>query len=245
MRLTGFKSKKSIIEGKRDLVKSGLIRFISGTGHLSSKYYFSFEYKNSKITPQRCAEIHPGGGHASLHGEESGTSPGGHSGNPNNINITITNNQKVPILKKENEKKNFHVNDLIQEYGSEIFSISVEKAKKKNLENNYPYMKAICLDTQNQLLKKNHSSFSSSPPVNPSWEGFLDWARNYLPNSTVNFFKNLDIKIEGRTIFISEEVPVFQKQIIYKFFTEEIVPPILVVFSDSFEKKENRLEYFR
>ncbi|MBE7413439.1 MAG: helix-turn-helix domain-containing protein [Leptospiraceae bacterium] len=247
MRLTGFKSKKSIIEGKRDLAQKGLIQFKSGTGHSSSKYFFSFAYKNSKIEPQGWKNGYPGGGGGSASEAEKEISMESPGRNPNNINITITNNQKVPYLKEKNSENKLSANSLIDEFGSQIFAIATEKAQAKGLEKNYAYIQAICKSELEKSLKFNQTKKEESPQpiIAPSWEGFLEWAKKYLPNSSINYFRNLDIHFEGRTIFIKGEVPVFQKQILYKFFTEEVTPSILVVFSDSFEKKENRLEYFR
>lgn len=249
MRLTGFKSKKSIIEGKRDLVRKGLIQFKPGTGHTSSKYYFSFAYKGSKIEPQGWKNGYPGGGEMPVSGVASGGAQGWSQGNPNNINITITNNQKVPNSTNEEKiKKNKpSASSILEEFGSQVFAIATERAKKKGLENNFAYIQAICRAEIEKLPNSNQSEIQQNAPgkLVPSWEGFLEWAKKYLPNSSINYFRNLDIKFEGRTIFITGDVPVFQKQILYKFFTEEVTPSILVVFSDCFEKKENRLEYFR
>lgn len=52
LKLTGFKTKKSIIQGKRDLIQAGLLQVTPGTGHTSSRYYFCFNYPGSKIPPQ-------------------------------------------------------------------------------------------------------------------------------------------------------------------------------------------------
>ena len=49
LRLTGFKTKKSLQEAKKELVSNGLIDFTPGNGRTSTRYYFRFDYTNSKI----------------------------------------------------------------------------------------------------------------------------------------------------------------------------------------------------
>ncbi|EMY23957.1 hypothetical protein LEP1GSC115_1586 [Leptospira interrogans serovar Australis str. 200703203] len=70
LRLTGFKTKKSIIQGKRDLIQAGLLQVTPGTGHTSSRYYFCFNYPGSKIPPQGYNFGNPGVGKKKPRGGE-------------------------------------------------------------------------------------------------------------------------------------------------------------------------------
>ena len=49
LRLTGFKTKKPLQQARKELVDAGLIDYIPGTGHTSSRYYFRFDYPGSRI----------------------------------------------------------------------------------------------------------------------------------------------------------------------------------------------------
>lgn len=101
LKLTGFKTKKSIIQGKRDLIQAGLLQVTPGTGHTSSRYYFCFNYQGSKIPPQGYIFGHPGGGETGIPGVSGGRPQGSGEGAPNHINITITNNQNQELEKKK------------------------------------------------------------------------------------------------------------------------------------------------
>jgi hypothetical protein len=100
MQLTGFKTKKSIIEAKKDLCKWGLLQIIPGTGHTSTRYYFTFNYPGSKLAPQGYRFVDPRSSESSSSGGSPGGAQGISSGNPNHIQITINNNQNKTKIKK-------------------------------------------------------------------------------------------------------------------------------------------------
>lgn len=122
--LTGFQSKKSLNEAKKDLEKNGLLHVVPGSGRTSTRYYFLFDYPGSKIPPQRDTTGDPRGfspppSEGQLHAPMGGT-----QGLPNHINITIHNNQtnktphphpSHPIKKRNkevlNNKQNFQTQD--------------------------------------------------------------------------------------------------------------------------------------
>ncbi|MCE9499064.1 MAG: helix-turn-helix domain-containing protein [Leptospira sp.] len=241
MQLTGFKTKKSIIEAKKDLIRNGLLQVMTGTGHKSSTYFFTFSYKGSRIIPLGDKNGYPGG--IGTEGPEvpAGMLAGGSKVPPNNINITITNNQnhKQPDL---NGKDKLSVETLIESYGAEIFSYAYQKAKERRLERNLPYLKTICknkLEEMQGRLKNNHARGASQNL--PTWENFLLWASNHLTVSTHQALRNLDIEIDGKIIFVQSEVNNNLQQIITKFFTYEVDPPILVIFSGKDQLKESRI----
>lgn len=43
LKLTGFKTKKSILLGKKELIKEGLLYYKPGCGRTNSTYFFSFK----------------------------------------------------------------------------------------------------------------------------------------------------------------------------------------------------------
>ena len=103
LKLTGFKSKKTLIVAKRELSSAGLLYFKPGTGRTNSKYIFSFNYEGSKIAPQRSNFLHSS---VSKLDTSEGVFPhpqGVSPVNPNQINITITNNN--------NQKDNMKTKD--------------------------------------------------------------------------------------------------------------------------------------
>lgn len=118
---TGIKSKKMIAQARRELQAAGLIHFIPGTGRTSTRYYFRFDYPNSQIKdlapgvplqhPPECNTNAPQGKNIGTPGgaqsdpavlpAEPSLSPPRES--PNNIQITITNNnQKEQLAENEN-----------------------------------------------------------------------------------------------------------------------------------------------
>jgi hypothetical protein len=98
LRLTGFKTKKPLQQARRELVNAGLIDYIPGTGHNSSRYYFRFDYKGSRIHLDTYRDhIRTRRGRHSEPSAESNDHPKGvpkvtPNNNPNNIHINIHNN---------------------------------------------------------------------------------------------------------------------------------------------------------
>ena len=226
LELTGFKTKKSIIQAKKELSDCGLLHVAQGGGRESTTYYFSFNYPGSKITPlgyksdhlrgipDEPAEVH---GHSPLRVPEV---------NPNNINITITNTQnEKPVQSAEP----LTVEGLIEDYGIENFQYAYQAAKRKNLEKNLAYIKAIC---RNRVTQKTTDVIKNEHSSRPSWNSFLAWAELNLTERTVKSLGELNIQTDGNTIFVEDSVNDLVKNIIVKYFTEEASPPVLVLFSE-------------
>lgn len=235
MQLTGFKTKKSVIEAKKDLVKAGLIQVINGNGHTNSVYYFTFNYEGSKIAPQWDKKIHPCGSFSHPSGESLPTHQGGQKLNPNQINITITNKQtnKKEFFKEE-ESQSYE--KLIQDYGNEIFSYAFKEAKKRGMEKQYAYIKAICKDRTEYLSEININQLGDENKA--TWFSFLEWARKKLTQDSVKILESLEPQVDGKTIFIETPISQFLQQVITKYFKEEGSGLILVIFSEN--KKEVR-----
>ncbi|MDV6236371.1 helix-turn-helix domain-containing protein [Leptospira ellisii] len=239
LKLTGFKTKKSIIQGKRDLIQAGLLQVTPGTGHTSSRYYFCFNYQGSKIPPQGYNFRYPGGGEAGGSGVESGKSQRLESGNPNHINITITNNQN----QEPSRKKEISLSSLEEKYGSSLLSEALAIAKGRGMETNLRYVQGICKNLKNALSGDDSvPEFNQGPTFDsgkdPTWRGFLVWSKERLTRSSVEILEQVRVEPDGRTLCVLDAVPESLRMIITKYFTEEIRPPILVIFSAKTE--ENR-----
>ncbi|TGK38369.1 helix-turn-helix domain-containing protein [Leptospira gomenensis] len=239
LKLTGFKTKKSIIQGKRDLIQAGLLQVTPGTGHTSSRYYFCFNYKGSKIPPQGYIFGHPGSGELGTAGVEAGGSQGFGSGNPNHINITITNNQN----QEPNRKKEITLSFLEEKYGSSVLSEALAIAKGRGMETNLRYVQGICKNLRNSpeeesAMPEFNQNPSSDLGKDPTWRGFLLWSKERLTRSSVEILEQVRVEPDGRTLCLLDPVPESLRMVITKYFTEEIRPPILVIFSAKTE--ENR-----
>jgi len=256
MRLTGFRTKKSIVEAKRDLEQNGLIFTVSGSGRTSTRFYFRFDYEGSKITPLGDTSINPRGPEGQSSGVYANGLEGVKNGNPNHINITINNTQdnksKEDILKDEKdqfsaEKKyskngaTLSLESLLEDYGAEVFHYAYQEAKKRELQNNLPYIKTICRNRISKLQETLNigQKLGASPSPQPSWFGFLEWAKSRLSSSSYKDLQELDILVDGDCICIQEKVTASQRTIIERYFSQEVDTDILVVFASP--KVENRI----
>lgn len=217
--LTGFRSKKSIIEAKRELSNKGLIFFKTGSGRTNSTYFFSFHYREvSKNAPQGFNNVHSSGISKKDAGVKSESSLGYLVGDSNQINITINNNQ--PTVTKD---------DLKSIYGEEIYNKSIQNILRKGFKPTYEDINAECLN----LCTSEEDLNDKAQHVIDSWRSFLKWSKNYLTLSSSNFFENLKIQADGSSIFIDENLNDFQKQIVIKYFDENVNPKIFVLFNNN------------
>ncbi|TGM58802.1 helix-turn-helix domain-containing protein [Leptospira adleri] len=239
LKLTGFKTKKSIIQGKRDLIQAGLLQVTPGTGHTSSRYYFCFNYVGSKIPPQGYNSGHLRGGESEIFEGSKKGSQGSVEGSPNHINITITNNQN-----QEPGKKNapLSLSLLEEKYGTSILSEALGIAKLRGMEGNLRYVQGICKNLMGTEDVAPMPEFNQPPSgmseKEATWKGFLTWSRERLTRSSIEILEQIRVEPDGRTICVLDSVPESLRMIIAKYFTEEIRPPILVIFSAKTE--ENR-----
>jgi len=161
LRLTGFKTKKSLQEAKRELTKAGLIHVMVGTGRTSSRYYFRFDYKKSQvdihahreksITGRGVAQHHPGG-------DASITVPDIDMP-PNQINIHInkltqTTNHNNPDLSQllneffgnSGSRGNFKdrvIQEMLEKYGSPEVGEAIRIAIMKGKDGDIRYLEGI------------------------------------------------------------------------------------------------------
>lgn len=246
LELTGFRTKKSIIEAKKDLILNGLIQTIPGSGHQNSQYYFSFNYPGSKITPQWCKNPYHGGGEKGTSGVTSNQPQGENNLSPNHINITITNNQnQKPEKTLETSQKrslDSSYRTLIEDFGTELFTEAYEIAKKKGLETQIPYIRAICRDKVKQVVPKNRQDFVDTPISfgNP-WASFLIWAKTHLTASSYSLLESIQPEIDGKTILLQEPPTIFLKQVIHRYFQEKFQNEVYVLFLEKEAVNQSRI----
>lgn len=233
LKLTGFKTKKSIVLGKKELIKEGLLQYKAGSGRTNSTYYFSFSYEGSKITPEWGTAIPRSGVSLSFSGSPVDPSHRDTATSPNNLNITINNTQTNKQLKDNGYDS---MEKLMEIYDFNLVETALQVAKNKGLENNIPYIAGVCKNLANKSSKfelKNNHSMDTAQHIIDSWKSFLDWSSSHLTKSSMATLEQISVEVDGQTIFIRQELNEFLKQIIAKYFNEEIKPKILVVFAES------------
>lgn len=252
MRLTGFKTKKSIVHAKKELTQAGLLFQVPGNGRTSTKYYFSFNYEGSKITPLGVQNIPLSGvGMGASGGEGSADGRGGNV-SPNHINITISNTNQwdkpeVPGKNQEEKTQGF-LEQLIAIFGTEVAFQAYSHAQTIQMENNFEYLKGSCKKiiaekTKEVLEFKQVNEVDPSLPHPASWLGFLDWASHQLSPSTWQDLEKLKINVDGKVLIVQSKVSGFSRQIIQKYFSEKSKPSLLVLFSS--EEEGSRLSEIR
>lgn len=246
MRLTGFKTKKSIVTAKKELTQAGLLYQVPGSGRTSTRYHFSFHYEGSKITPLGDTSIHLTGT-ATESSEGSNLSPkGGSLGTPNHINITISNTNHVPNTKgmgeslgqPKDEKQNFEA--LVNLFGPEIALEAYQKAVSLHMESNVSYVQTLCrelvsLRSKEVLNSGQNLSRESVSPHPASWAGFLAWAEKELTESSFRQLEKVNVQTDGNVIIVTSAVLGHLRQIIQMYFTERVKPVVLVVFTEKEE----------
>jgi hypothetical protein len=196
LKLTGFKTKKSLQEAKRELVEAGLIHVVPGTGRTPSHYYFRFDYPGSKVDierhrdtqiPSRGIKISPSGG-------VSGSPEGGASPPPNHINIHInkltqTTNNNNPDLwsllneffgpdKRRGDFREQLVQEMLEKYGSLEVGEAVRIAISKGKDGDIRYLEGILKNRETKQStqgsqRSEQFSFASLPDELKIWQGHL------------------------------------------------------------------------
>lgn len=196
LRLTGFKTKKSLQEAKKELIQLGLLHVVAGTGRTSSHYYFRFDYPGSRVD----IEAHRANAAIRRGIQESPpadylTPPQGGSGvSPNHINIHInkltqtTNNNNPDVLSLLNEFfgsakprgdfKDRLVQEMLEKYGSLEVGEAVRIAISKGKDGDIRYLEGI-LKNRDTSQKKESGAVSQFPfeAVSESlkiWQGHLE-----------------------------------------------------------------------
>lgn len=161
LRLTGFKTKKSLQEARRELIEKGLLHVVPGSGRKSSHYYFRFDYPGSKVdieahreesASRREGARYPREGYAS-------TPVGGADVSPNHINIHINkltqttnhNNPDLPSLLNEflgnsrnrGDFKEQLVHNMLDKYGQLEVGEAVKIAISRGKDGDIRYLEGI------------------------------------------------------------------------------------------------------
>jgi Helix-turn-helix domain len=197
LRLTGFKTKKSLQEAKRELIKQGLLHIVAGTGRTSSHYYFRFDYRGSKVDIEAHRE-----NAASRRGVQE-SPPGGHQQTPvrgaeippNHINIHInkltqTTNNNNPDLssllneffgaaKPRGDFKEHLVQEMLEKYGSLEVGEAVRIAISKGKDGDIRYLEGILKNRGSDKGKKSDPasggfSFETVSPSLKIWQNHLE-----------------------------------------------------------------------
>lgn len=246
MRLTGFKTKKSIVTAKKELTQAGLLYQVPGSGRTSTRYHFSFHYEGSRITPLGDTSIHPRGTEPETAGGVNLPTKGVTDGSPNHINITISNTNHVPETKDQNEskrdskegKKDFET--LVDLFGPEIALEAYRKAVDLHMESNVSYVQTLCRELvsaqRKEVLNSGQDSGNESILPHPaSWSGFLAWASKQLTESSFRQLEKIQVTTDGNVIIVSSPILGHLRQIIQMYFTERVKPVVLVVFTEKEE----------
>ena len=196
LRLTGFKTKKSLQEAKKELIHLGLLHVVAGTGRTSSHYYFRFDYPSSRvdIEAHRSNTIIRRGIQESPPADYAGTPQGGATTPPNHINIHInkltqtTNNNNPDVLSLLNEFfgsakprgdfKDRLVHEMLEKYGSLEVGEAVRIAISKGKDGDIRYLEGI-LKNRGATQKKESGTisefpFESAPDSLKIWHGHLE-----------------------------------------------------------------------
>jgi len=234
LRLTGFKTKKSIVLAKKELTKSGLLYHVPGGGRTATKYHFSFHYPGSRITPLGDKAIplsgfdsDPSGGSTDSYNRGAGISP-------NHINITISNtnqNERNPKLSGE-EEEGFE--GLVKTFGSEIALAAYQKASQLRLESDWAYIRGLCkeLILQSKAMPNIKQEMPSFGPHPASWLGFLTWASQELTQSSWEVLEKCQVRMDKKVLVVSSPLQGFLRQIVLMYFNERVKPSVLVVFAE-------------
>ncbi|MDZ4726378.1 MAG: helix-turn-helix domain-containing protein [Leptospira sp.] len=249
--LTGFKTKKSIVQAKKELTKAGLLYQVPGSGKTATRYHFSFHYEGSKITPLGDTNIPHGGIRFDQAGGDQNPDKGVTGISPNHINITISNtNQLDPKgnLNPKQEEKTSSLEELVSLFGTDIAFSCYSHASSLQLEKDMNYLLGLCkekvMQKNGKLTKFEQIKTDEVQVTHPaSWLGFLGWASQQLSHTTWKDLEKIEIHLDGKVLLIISPVSGFAKQIIHKYFTEKVSPKLVVIFQE--KEEESRLSEIR
>ncbi len=195
LKLTGFKTKKSLQDAKRELVEAGLIHVVPGTGRTPSYYYFRFDYPGSKvdIESHRDTKIHPRGIKNHPSAGDTGSPEGVASIPPNHINIHInkltqtTNNNNGDLWsllneffgsdRKRGDFREHLVQEMLEKYGSLEVGEAVRIAISKGKDGDIRYLEGILKNRESKQsgtsAGNEEFSFANLPAELKIWQGHL------------------------------------------------------------------------
>ena len=219
LRLTGFKTKKSLQIAKKELIEAGLIDIVQGNGRTTTRYYFRFNYHNSKIDIDHYRDtiISLRGGQKHPPGEDKNGLLGDSNIPPNNINININTSNKqeeylenienllVKFLKNQpkqnyNIQKNTIVQSMINKYGQPEIGEAIKIAISRGKNGDINYLEGILRNrkktassmTKNNQIDQNISAFIKEHF--PEYSSSLEYY--YLNGNTYYYMTRNQIPIE-------------------------------------------------
>lgn len=162
LRLTGFKTKKSLQEARRELIEKGLLDVVAGSGRKSSHYYFRFDYAGSRVdieahreasASRRGGSEYPGGGYANTPLGSAGVSPNHINIHINKLTQTTNNNNNPDVSSLLNEFlgerrtrgdfKEQLVHDMLEKYGQLEVGEAVKIAISRGKDGDIRYLEGI------------------------------------------------------------------------------------------------------
>lgn len=214
LKLTGFKTKKSLQEGRRELVQAGLLHVVPGTGRTPSYYYFRFDYPDSKVDmhTHRDTRIHPSEISKAPPGVSAGLPEGGGNLAPNHINIHInkltqTTHNNNPDLwsllneffgpdKRRGDFREHLVQEMLEKYGSLEVGEAVRIAISKGKDGDIRYLEGILKNREaktsaDTTQRPDEFSFAGLPEELRIWQGHLNPMGRF--ESTWYFSANGDV----------------------------------------------------
>lgn len=202
LRLTGFKTKKSLQEARKELRNMGLIDIVYGTGKSSSRYYFRFDYDKSRIdlsayrdtviSRKGLPKYPPEGHHPTAQGDTK-TSP-----NQIHIHINQDTQKQEQILSgmqsllaqymgsnfqpKSKDFKSQLVEQMLDKYGNlevgEAIKIAISRGKSGDIK----YLEGILRNRQSDApgATKNNQASSKEGAFDPFADPELEYWREHL-----------------------------------------------------------------
>ncbi len=195
LQLTGFKTKKSLQDAKKELVSVGLLHVVPGTGRTPSYYYFRFDYKGSKVDIEgyREKKAPPRGVGEYPSGASENISLGDKAAPPNQVNIHIhkltqttnnNNNSDVSSLLNEffgtatrrGDFREHLIQQMLAKYGSLEVGEAIRIAISKGKDGDIRYLEGILKnrDAKNSATPANTFSFDNLPESLKVWQGHLE-----------------------------------------------------------------------
>lgn len=102
---------------------------------------------------------------------------------------------------------------------------------------NFDYHNQNIPENNKNILNLRNSENSKSKKkedfeIQDLWKAFLTWSKSHLTRSSVEILESSPIAIDGQSILIEKELSEFLKQIVLKYFNEEVKPPVIIIFKE-------------
>ena len=214
LRLTGFKTKRSLQQAKKELVDFKLIDIVPGTGRTSTRYYFRFDYQNTSINLDvyRDTIVSPRGVKQETPGGYNRISRGDNKVSPNNIHININTNdnkkQETLLKNIDNNLNNFLnqnnklyadadkqqiIQTMLKKYGELEIGEAVKIAIRKGKNGDINYLEGILKNRKNDQTEKTPKTDESSnieQIINQNFPDYKNLMQPYYRYGDVHYYKS-------------------------------------------------------